>query len=108
MKINNMTPFQKKEAKKTGSALGGDTNTTVGTASGTGVTTQTSAVQNSNIGVDEIASADKISKSNATDGGSKNGKVGTSGTQKDSIKESMSPGEPTKGKCKGTLILNRQ
>jgi hypothetical protein len=81
--------------------VGGDTNTTIGAASATGVNTQTSALQSTNVGVDEIVIADKVNKANATDGGSKNGKLSASGTQKDSKMESLNvdtAGEPDKGR----------
>ena len=85
--------LQKKgtQATNTGAAL--DTNTTIGTASATGVNTGPCETHNTtNIGIDEIVSADKISKA---DGNSQNGKLGTSGaTQQDSTKGS---GEPAKG-----------
>ena len=92
--------IQKKGKQNAGAGLGGDTNTTIGTASGTGVNTQTSALQSTNIGVDEIANADKINKANATDGSSQNGKLSVSGTQKDSKIDSINvhtTGEPDKG-----------
>ena len=54
-------------------------------------------LQNTNIGVDEIASADKISKSNANlDGSSQNGKLGASGA-KDPLIQDHKSGEPSKG-----------
>jgi G protein-coupled receptor kinase len=90
-------PFLRKKFKKkgtqatnTGAAL--DTNTTIGTASATGVNTGPCETHNTtNIGIDEIVSADKISKA---DGNSQNGKLGASGaTQQDSTKGS---GEPAK------------
>ena len=53
-------------------------------------------LQNTNIGVDEIASADKISKSNANlDGSSQNGKLGASGA-KDPLIQDHKSGEPSK------------
>ena len=63
--------------------------------------TQTSALQSTNVGIDEIVIADKINKANATDGNSQNGKLSVSGTQKDSKVESVNvhtTGEPDKGK----------
>ena len=93
--------IQKKGKQNTGAGCGGDTNTTIGPGSATGVNTQTSAIQNTTVGVDEIVIADKINKSNATDGGSQNGKLSVGGTQKDSNIESINvhtTGEPSKGK----------
>ena len=86
--------------------MGGDTNTTIGATSATlqtGVTSaQSTVLQNTNIGVDEIASADKISKTNANpEGSSSNGKLGANGgKQKDSSKDTVNQpksGEPSKG-----------
>ena len=98
--------LQKKGGNNASATVGGDTNTTIGATSATtqtGVTSaQSTALQNTTIGVDEIASADKISKTNANpDGSSQNGKLGASGgKQKESNKDSANPtnsGEPTKG-----------
>ena len=86
--------------------MGGDTNTTIGATSATlqtGVTSaQSTVLQNTNIGVDEIASADKINKTNANpDSSSINGKLGASGgNKKDSNKDpvnQLKSGEPSKG-----------
>lgn len=93
-------PFLRKKFKKKGANTNvpklniGDTNTTIGTTSATGVANATTALQNTNIGVDEIASADKISKANVTDGGSQNGKVGVGGAQKVAGKESSKTVKP--------------
>ena len=93
--------FQKKSGNNSGAVVGGDTNTTIGATSATcqtGVTSaQSTVLQNTNIGVDEIASADKISKSNANlDGNSQNGKLGASGA-KDPLIQDHKSGEPSKG-----------
>ena len=92
--------FQKKGGNNSGAIVGGDTNTTIGATSATcqtGVTSaQSTVLQNTNIGVDEIASADKISKSNANlDGSSQNGKLGASGA-KDPLIQDHKSGEPSK------------
>ena len=98
--------FQKKGGSNSSAVVGGDTNTTIGATSATlqtGVTSaQSTVLQNTNIGVDEIASADKISKTNANpDSSSINGKLGASGgNKKDSNKDpvnQLKSGEPSKG-----------
>ena len=67
-----------------GKGAAGDTNTTSGAPVGTTLTT---GIQNTTLDPDQIASADKISKSNIADGTSQNGKVGVSNSQNEATKE---------------------
>ena len=62
----------------------GDTNTTSGAPVGTTLTT---GIQNTTLDPDQIASADKISKSNIAEGTSQNGKAGVSSAQNESTKD---------------------
>ena len=83
-----ITSIQKKGAGTVNANIGkvaaGDTNTTSGAPVGTTLTT---GVQNTTLDADQIASADKISKSNIAEGTSQNGKAGVSSAQNESTKD---------------------